>query len=71
MQTSKIVAVHPPCKFPSRLQCEGRTVKENTVRPVGEADAETRVRESWKSAEPQPWCLVNMNTIQMRKMSVA
>jgi hypothetical protein len=58
VQTSKIVAVHPPWRFPSRLQCDGRTVKENTVRPVGEADAETRVRESLKRAEPQPYCIV-------------
>lgn len=29
VQMSNIVAVHPPCRFPRRLQCEGSTVKRN------------------------------------------
>jgi hypothetical protein len=56
VQTSKIVAVQPPWRFPRRLQCEGRTVRENTVRPAGDAEAETRLRESLKRAAPQPYC---------------
>jgi hypothetical protein len=58
VQMSKTVAVHPPWRFPRRLQCEGRTVKRNTVRPAGEAVAETKSRESWKKVEPQPCSIV-------------
>jgi hypothetical protein len=58
VQMSKTVAVHPPWRFPRRLQCEGRTVKRNTVQPAGEAVAETKSRESRKKVEPQPCSIV-------------
>ena len=55
VQTSKIVAVQPPWRFPRRLQWEERTVKRNTVRPTGEEEAERSFREWWKRSAPQPW----------------
>ena len=41
--TSNIVAAHPQCKLPKRLQCSALTVNLKVVVPVGFSEAETRI----------------------------
>jgi hypothetical protein len=54
VEGDELTDVQPPCAFPSRLQCSGRIVQENTVLPAGIAVAETNFSWERRMEDAQP-----------------